>query len=140
MQRRGANSLAKAINFVFARNGRNLLTPHPEHGGAALEMLLLFGAISELPCSPQVLTEAALSPVVVGQAVVALGPRGPFPALTVAGLVAAVVHGADLVAVTFCPETQGGHSLSCLGSCACSSLRDGLGALGKSGDVLWKRA
>lgn len=75
-----------------------------------------------------VLTEAALSPVVVGQAVITLGPRGAFPALTVAGLVAAVVHGPDLVAVTFCPKRQGGHSLSCLGSCACSSLREGLGA------------
>lgn len=92
------------------------------------------------PAATRVLTEAALSPVVVGQAVVALGPRGPFPALTVAGLVAAVVHGADLVAVTFWPKTQRGHSLSCLGFCACSSLREGLGALEKSGDVLWKRA
>lgn len=54
---------------------------------------------------PQVLTEAALSPVVVGQAVVTLGPRGTFLAFTVAGLVAAVVHGADLVAVTFWPKT-----------------------------------
>lgn len=52
-----------------------------------------------------VLTEAALSPVVVGQAVVTLGPHGAFFAFTVAGLVAAVVHGADLVAVTFWPKT-----------------------------------
>lgn len=52
-----------------------------------------------------VLTEAALPPVVVGQAVVALGPRGAFFAFTVAGLVAAVVQGADLVAVTFWPKT-----------------------------------
>lgn len=52
-----------------------------------------------------VLTEAALPPVVVGQAVVALGPRGTFFAFTVAGLVAAVVQGADLVAVTFWPKT-----------------------------------
>lgn len=53
----------------------------------------------------RVLTEAALSPVVVGQAVVALGPCGSLFAFTVAGLVAAVVHGADLVAVTFWPKT-----------------------------------
>lgn len=52
-----------------------------------------------------VLTEAALPPVVVGQAVITLGPRGAFFAFTVAGLVAAVVQGADLVAVTFWPKT-----------------------------------
>lgn len=54
----------------------------------------------------RLLTEAALSPVVVGQAVVALWPRGPFLAFTVAGLIAAVVQGADLIAVTFWPRRQ----------------------------------
>lgn len=86
---------------------------------------------SPRPCS-QVLTEAALSPVVVGQAVVALGPRGTFLALTVAGLVAAVVHGADLVAVTFWPKT-GGSVPVLPGSLCVQFPEEGAGDFGKVG-------
>lgn len=52
------------------------------------------------PRGPRALTVAALAPVVRGEAVVALGPRRALAALAEAGLVAPVVHGADLVAVT----------------------------------------
>lgn len=45
--------------------------------------------------------ETALSPVVIGKAVVTLGPGGTFSAFTVAGLVTAVVQRPDLIAVTF---------------------------------------
>lgn len=85
----------------------------------------------------QLLTEAALSPVVVGQTVVTLGPRGSFFAFTVAGLVAAVVHGADLVAVTFWPKMR--LLVPVLPRALCPLMSQGrcLG-LEKSGCVLWE--
>lgn len=55
------------------------------------------------------LTEAALAPVVVGQAVVALGPGAPVLAVTVAGLVAAVGHRAYAVAVAVCVQDVTGQ-------------------------------
>lgn len=93
------------------------------------------GATSALPLG-QVLTEAALSPVVVGQAVVALGPRGTFLAFTVAGLIAAVVHGADLVAVTFWPKTGLLAPALPAAFVPAGALEGVLGALGKPGHVL----
>lgn len=100
------------------------------------------GPISRLPLAwgahdaAGVLTEAALSPVVVGQAVVALGPRGAFFAFTVAGLVAAVMHGADLVAVTFWPKT--GLLVPVLpgGFAPADTPRDVVGPLEKAGCML----
>lgn len=54
------------------------------------------------------LTVTALLPVVSWQAVVTLGPRGAFPALTEARAVAPVVDRTHLVAVTFWKKTGGG--------------------------------
>lgn len=56
--------------------------------------------------SGRALTVAALAPVVRGEAVVALGPRRALAALAEAGLVAPVVHGADLVAVTLWTDSR----------------------------------
>lgn len=99
-----AAGTGSTVTVLFVRFTPGLLAQHAlEAHGADAALVLVAGAavLAEQELVIADIGEAALSPVVVGQAVVALGPRGAFPALTVAGLVAAVVHGADLVAVTF---------------------------------------
>lgn len=99
-----AASTESTVTVLFVHFTPGLLAQDPlEAHGADAALVLVAGAtvLAEQELVIADIGEAALSPVVVGQAVVALGPRGTFLALTVAGLVAAVVHGADLVAVTF---------------------------------------
>lgn len=96
--------------------------PHPPTGPAASGPTHLQAPAASGPAHPRAppgsirphspgssrraLTVAALAPVVRGEAVVALGPRRTLAALAEAGLVAPVVHGADLVAVTLWTDSR----------------------------------
>lgn len=71
---------------------------------------------------PGLLTIASLAPVVRGKAVVTLGPHRALPALAEACLIASIVHGADLVTVTFWGEQE--HR-TCAARVACEHLQMG---------------